>query len=45
MLLDVLVKYVHQQVGLAYPILLVEGDADNPVVGEGRLYHDHVEEK
>ena len=34
-LLDVHVEYVLQQVCLAYPVLLVEGDADNPVAGEG----------
>ena len=30
--LDEHVEYVHQQVGLDYLIILVEGDADKPVV-------------
>ena len=42
-LLDLLVEYVLQQVGLDYPVLLVEGAADKPVVCEGRLDHDHLE--
>ena len=45
LLLDVLVEYVHQQVSLAYLVLIVEGDADNPMVGEGRLAHDHIVEE
>ena len=38
--LNLLYIYIHQKVGLDYPFLLVEGDADKPVVGEGWL--DHV---
>ena len=44
-LLDVLVEYVQQQVCLTYPVLPVEGETDNPVVGEGRVDHDHIVEK